>query len=226
MAHRDCSEFHAGGGTFALALVLALVAAPALQAADLYPPDYAGQPHWAVAFWEDEGAGLTLTGFDFEAGVYPLSQQDLFGGGPGQPSLEIDPIPGTGALFSFFMPNFIDPLPLKLMRIQVTYADPGPEPLVTGIIASDPSGPVATMRGEHFVPGSVPLTGLSYFYEDWHLWPNPDWEIAQIFVPDGAMLEQVVVHTLSTVPLPPAVWLLGSALVGLAVVARQRAGNV
>jgi len=53
------------------------------------------------------------------------------------------------------------------------------------------------------------------------LWPNPDWEIVQIFVPDGSALHQVVIDTIST-PLPPAVWLLGTALAGLMVIARRQ----
>jgi len=202
-----------------LLLIATLAFSLTTRADDIYPPDYEGQVNSAVAFWEDPGSGLQLDGFDFVPGIYPLSQHDLFGGGPGQPALDIDSLGTYGDIYSFFMPNFVDPLPLKLMRVQVTYFGLV-APIIGKIVAYDPTGPVQTEKLEHVVDAAL-TDGALYYYEDWQLWPNPDWEIVQIFVPGGSTLHQVVIDTIST-PLPPAIWLLGTALMGLMVIARRR----
>jgi len=202
-----------------LLLVATLAFSLTTRADDVNPPPYDGQVNSVGAFWQDSGAGLQLGGFGFVPGIYPLSQKDLFGGGAGQPALDIDPVGPYGDIYSFFIPNFVDSLPLKLMRIQVTYF--GTEPILSGIIASDSGGPVQTAELDHVIDAAL-TGGALYYYEDWQLWPNPDWEIVQIFVPGGSTLHQVVIDTIST-PLPPAVWLLGTALAGLMVVARRRA---
>ena len=43
-----------------------------------------------------------------------------------------------------------------------------------------------------------------YFFEDWAIHPNPDWQFINIFTPNGVTLHEVVIDTVSYVPLPPA----------------------
>jgi hypothetical protein len=116
--------------SFASASVIAAVTfSGAANADDIYAPLVAGLDNIAVAFWEEEteGAGdLFLFQFDPFESLFPLTDFDG-GEGPGQPALDINAV-ADGEEWDFFMPNFVDILPLKLMRIQVTFS--GPEPSI------------------------------------------------------------------------------------------------
>ena len=53
-----------------------------------------------------------------------------------------------------------------------------------------------------------------------YMFPNPDFEIVKIFAPAAFELESIRIETQS-IPLPQAVWLLGSGLIGLLAVRRK-----
>jgi len=63
--------------------------------------------------------------------------------------------------------------------------------------------------------------GVNTVVESWEMFPNPDSEIVKIFAPTEFELVSIEIHTQS-VPIPAAVWLLGSAILGLAAVSRRR----
>ena len=182
---------------------------------DVNPPDWADGPNTVVAFWEDHGNGLVLDDWyidDFSG--YPLTGENN-----GEPGLEI-----FANLYTFFMPNFIDPLPVKHLRIQVTYF--GNDllfPKITSIAGHDsmPPGDVQGIFKDHVVDNAL-TPGALYFYEDWIMFPNPDWEVIDIFVPDTVQLQEVVIDTISTVPIPSAIILFASALGGLGFLGRRK----
>jgi hypothetical protein len=191
-----------------------LVMAPLAGADDINPPDYRTDPHSAVVFWQEQTPGqgdLVMNGFNAYPGQYART---AFGGGV--PALDIVH-ESESDRYHFYMPNFVDPLPQKLMRIQVTYSNP--EPFVAGMQIFDPiigviAQPVANVSG---TPNNPAADG--YFYEDWEIAPNPDYEIVDIYVPTGSLLHQVVIDTVS-LPEPATMTLL--AVGALAMIRRRR----
>ena len=65
---------------------------------------------------------------------------------------------------------------------------------------------------------------MSYFYDDWRVQPNPDWEQVVIYFSEGTFVDQVVVDTVSFVPEPSTAALGLCALIALARV-RMRRGS-
>ena len=116
----------------------------------------------------------------------------------------------------FFCPNWIDLEPIKLVWIQINGAWPaGLPPTVESIFgqkgtlppyAGSPSG------SDEFAPGF-------HRTELWTLQPNPDFEFIRIFIPEGVLVNQVVIDTISF-PAPGAIAAFG--LAGLAVSRRRR----
>lgn len=204
-------------------LALAGAVTATAWADDINPPPYRGQPGSVMASWEDYGNGLILEDWGYEPGSYPL-----WGGGDILPGLEMSDAPGGGVLYDFWLPNFIDPDNfVKEMRIQVTFFDPadsGNGPLIWNLWGANDGAPVAGSLGGHVVDAAV-TPGAFYFFEDWTMRPNPDWEFVNIFAPNGISLQEVVIDSVSYVPLPPAVFLFGSALIGLVAVNCRRGGS-
>ncbi len=183
------------------------------KADDINPPPYWGNPNSLVAFWNEttQGEGnwsdglANLEEFDSSFAVDPVTNYEA-GCGPGAPCLSINPLPLASNQYHFFMPNVVDLLPIKFMRVQVTYSgdDPGVDIFAHESKVVDESLPV-------FDEPENPLAD-GYFYIDWVLRPNPDWEFVNITVPTGGLLHQVVIDSISTVPIPAALPLFGSAL--------------
>jgi len=63
------------------------------------------------------------------------------------------------------------------------------------------------------------LFGPIHEYQDWIIQPNPSWELIVINVPQGCVLDEVVVDTVS-LPTPGAIALL--ALGGMCATVRRR----
>ena len=105
---------------------------------------------------------------------------------------------GTGVLVCN-VPNWIDTEPEKRLRLQVTYRGTEPGTLVIGFLGV----PGSSEDVDEFVLARTDDTdpqlpnGFSYFYEDWKLFPNPDWEQVVIFVPASTFIDQVVIDTIS-----------------------------
>jgi hypothetical protein len=97
------------------------------------------------------------------------------------------------------VPNWIDTEPEKQLRIQVTYAGPVPATAVFGFLGvpGSPDGVDVVPFG--VVPDTDPglPTGMSYFYADWRIYPNPDWEQVVVFVPQACFIDQLVIDTVS-----------------------------
>ena len=111
------------------------------------------------------------------------------------------------------LPNFIDPLPLKLMRIQMRFGSPvSGDSLSISVSASDP-----LPTDDLIVGGS--LGDSSWHYIDVEIRPNPDSEQIIIYGGSGPSLYEVEIDTVS-LPEPAT---LGLVLMGgLAILRRRR----
>jgi len=219
--------------------VIALFVAP-VMADDLFPPGFRGDPLSYHAHWDAFQNG------DFNA-FYPDFESSVPGPDPGDmlhdgffthldfaPSEGWAMAPGGGGFFnaaedSTFVANvvnWLDDEPIKFLRIQVTYLDDilnGP-PTILGVEGFAPvtgggpyvsTGPVDSFSG----PGLTP--GTEYFYEDWIIEPNPDWEQIEFFLPQGTIIEQLVIDSVS-VPEPATLLLMGCGIATLVHKRRQR----
>jgi hypothetical protein len=104
----------------------------------------------------------------------------------------------------FNVPNWIDTEPLKRVRIQVTYQGPAPSTEVIGSLGVPGSSDNVTEVFIGRVPGTSPNlpAGMSYFYDDWEVRPNPDWEQVVIRMLENTFVDQVVIDTVSYIPEP------------------------
>jgi len=139
-------------------------------------------------------------------------------------------IPGAGVVgtvYEFVIPNFYDPLPLKKIEISMqgsNHSANGFElPSVLDIIGADSDfingGPALPVLGS-FVSNTISSLLVT---EYWEMFPNPDFEIVKLYVPVEFELQSISIATQSTVvPVPAAIWLFGSGLLGLAGVARTK----
>ncbi len=105
---------------------------------------------------------------------------------------------GTGAI-ACNVPNWFDSEPEKQVRIQVTYSGTRPTTAIFGFLGVP--GTSSTVE-EVFIQrvsdtAQVLPSGASYFYEDWRLFPNPDWEQVVVFLPADTFLHQLVIDTVS-----------------------------
>ena len=207
---------------------LVFLAVPAM-ADDLNPPAYRGAPLSYTAEWDLFTNGTFAVGIDADSesstddsdpNTYLhngfSTHLDFTGTG-----WLLSPAQGGGfwnsagtAQFAANVVNWIDDEPHKLLRIQVTYSG-GPAPTITGMVGYNP------VTGDPDSIGSL-LGGLSipstYYYEDWKIIPNPDWEQIVFDLPTGTIVEQLVIDTVS--PEPASLSLL--ALGGLALLRRRR----
>ncbi len=209
--------------TTVAALVLGLCTAVALGD-DIAPPDYRGQPVSTFVHWDFGVTGANPVDFGFGPDPDGLT-------GPITPNTAVDPSlqiftpdpqhPFTTYLFT--MPNWIDDLPLKKLRIQITYTDliagdgSFPVPAIANLSATDngnavnPSGIINTFVT---TPENVDLDTF-FFFMDWEIRPNPDFETFEVQVPSGVSLDQVVFDSIS-IPEPASLALIGlGTLVGL-----------
>ena len=170
---------------------------------DLNPPAYRGDPLSVYAHWQDPLDGtldLHLTGF--------AAVDDV-----GDPTTTLDPLPVSAVVdgpdYQFDLPNWIDDLPIKHMRLQVTWLnDPTPLPIV-GLSAFDPTGTVtSSVVFSSPVLTVDPAAAIYYQYHDIEFKPNPDFERWVIISPNAPII-QVVADTASTVPEPTTMMLLG-----------------
>ena len=122
----------------------------------------------------------------------------------------------AGGTLEFYVPNWIDVEPLKLIHVQIAFDSPGGtgHPMVSGVWGFDPT--VGNVNGTQDQGVS---TGPNFRYEDWRIVPNPDWEWVILDVPPYAVIDQVVIDTIS-IPEPGTLSLL--SLCGLALLRRWR----
>jgi len=133
------------------------------------------------------------------------------------------------ATLHYNLPNYIDNVPSKLIRVEFTYLDPdntGKTPFIRWIEFFDPTIP-GGMDSFDPVQGNAVTTvwqtpsppGMKgQIYEDWILMPNPDWEIITVAVPSGIILQETFIHTISPEPATLGLLVLG----GMGLLRRRR----
>lgn len=216
-----------------VAVVAALMSAPAI-ADDFAPPDWRGDPLSYFAEWEFVSSFKTSPDLESSMGgdqgeyLYPLAggtHIDVDGEGWGWVDLgEGDggiSCPGRPASFAINTINWVDELPEKLIRVQITFEGVAPAVLhAQGFTDPDEhggSGPLID-HGQ-FPAGPAVIFDENHFYQDIVLFPNPDWEQIVVNVPDGAIVDEIIVDTIS-IPEPATLGLL--SLAALAFVRRRR----
>lgn len=157
--------------------------------------------------------------FDWDQG----SQYDIIGTNV---ILESDDT-GSGIVYEFVIPNFYDPLPKKTIWVTM-------EGLNSGATLAEQQARVLDIIGadSDFISGgpSLPVvaslvtktSSSTSVVEHWEMFPNPDFEIVKIYAPHEFELESIRIETQSLVPVPAAVWLFGSGLLGLIGIARRK----
>jgi len=189
-------------------------AAPTARADNINPPSYVGQP--CSTHFEASVGGIVFTA------VENLCPFTLF---PEEPLFDS---PSDG-LFVIGLPNFIDDLPVKLIRIQLTAfpveeLDDPPVPFIDILGLDQTVDEVATIFVGGFAefPCLACTTGIVYFLSDWELRPNPDAEFFLIrFDPEFLTPTQIVIDTISTSE-PGLIVLFGLGLAALALARRRR----
>jgi hypothetical protein len=191
------------------------VVASSAFADNITPPYYDGWINSVYAEWTTFNDGDLASNFKYYEGKYPLNDYNENGIYGKDDSLLIITSGGEDVYnYKFYLPNFLDNLSIKLMRIQVEY-NIGYLPEIQRVVGIDKDG--------YYLGQKTYSWGndQNYFYEDWKIHPNPDWEWVEISLPKGGSFRQVAIHTISTTPEPAAIFLLGAGLLGLAVLKRR-----
>lgn len=206
------TKFKTGAGlVLGMCLILGLSWTSA-HGDDLNPPDYRGGPLSVYAHWSgDDTGGLYLEGFswvddnDPDTYLYPLDLAEWF------------PRPETGS-YLFEVPNFVDEMPIKYLRLQLTWTGTTLPPLdvhSAGMESGDLVPGIITYVSEPLV-FTQPDGGYQYFDIEYR--PNPDFEWIHIQLHPDAHLTQVVVDSIS-IPEPAT---LGLLVLGGLVMSRRR----
>jgi hypothetical protein len=182
---------------------------------DLNPPSYRGDPLSVFSEWQLVPGSLILNQTQWNTvGLAPWILS------PVPVSTQVLPDPAS-AIYDFQLPNWKDNMPIKYMRVQLSWENAPASPVnvfsqaifannsITGAIAFA-STPTLNASG----------TGW-YQYFDLTFQPNPEWERVQVTLPSGGYLTQAVIDTVSTVPEPATIAML--SLGGLVLRLRRRA---
>ena len=211
------------GSAMALVVAAMLAAAPATSHASFdgagEAPDYRFAPLSVYADFDGTGSG------PHSSDTLPSSPSvfaSFHDGNPDhqlywdvEPGLMLADSPDGGFIITVDLPNFVDELPEKHLRVHIWWtglADDLTFPEVaevTGISDVDGSGAGTAQHA-----GSSPVQPFTqpdggYQYHDWILFPNPDWESISISVPEGLEIDRIVVDTVS-IPEPTTLGLLGA----------------
>ena len=198
-----------------ISLAMALfVVVPCSFADDLFEPPWRGQEGTTFALWEFSTPDVTP---DFEDNPYgnavltpypgwDQNWEDQWGGRQG-----IWPLSGA---MDIEIPNRPEPFPIKIIWIQLSWAEQFPDsrPTVTERLVSDPPFAAELIR-------EVPMEPTGYLGNWMHstykivLEPNPDLELIRI--EGGIMVDQLVIDTWCTIPEPGSMALIGVGLLAL-----------
>jgi hypothetical protein len=168
---------------------------------NLNPPAYVGNPlsvhaEWQVVFG---ATPLYLSQWSFVDDSDPSTY--LY---PNfTPSSPVQP---NGDIYQLQLPNWVDQMPVKYMRLQLTWMG-NPQPPVN--IFSEGLDGVNLISG--VIVNTSPIQTLppafTYQYYDFEFHPNLDFERVHVQVAPGAVLSQIVIDTVS-VPEPATMGLL------------------
>ena len=174
---------------------------------DLFPPVWRGSENSYLAEWTDldpvpDSSNLPPDSVSQGQSSFDLFDLDDFFNNPSAGSLAFCNDDGNGACV-FTLPNFIDDLEKKWVRVQVTYT--GDAPGDGSMIANDNGGQGGFDDCTNLVR-QEPNAG--FYYEDFECLPNPDLEQYTTTLPQGTQVTQIVVDTISfdgdEPPLPPS----------------------
>ncbi len=189
------------------ALLGSTIPASAEPAPD-YTPDYRGDPNsvHAVFEWLDWGVPWAMPVYETGEHIFPLD--------PTEPGALDD---GTDTVIQ--LPNFIDPLPVKHMRIQMGFDGAVSGELLAQSILIEASDPAGTPQWSivDYSPGD-----LNWHYVDIDIWPNPDSEVITIFGESGAAPGNLLYIEVDTVSVPEPMTMSLLAAGGLALLRRRR----
>lgn len=184
------------------AACLTLLMSPCvLHADDLEPASYRGDPNSVTAKFDLTMFPPVLASFSEGANpTFPLSTVP--------PTITQDP---TGAPFyQVELPNYIDDLPVKYMRIQYSWSgQQGDAQTQTINVSPNVGGSVSLVDSS--LPMPVPgVPSAFYRWDDFAIYPNPDFEAIQVEF-TNADPRWLVFDTISTVPEPSTLALFGVA---------------
>lgn len=191
---------------------------------DLYPPPWRGDPLSYLVEWDsfvgdgsapdsessvDDNDPATFLYHAFSTHI------DFDGEGwvAGNGSISN---PGRDGSFACNVVNWVDWEPEKWLRIQIAYTPSvGGAPSIIDVLGNGADPPNGSGAG--IIYDSAFLNRYdegNYFYEDWIIMPNPDWEQIQVFVPMGTSVDQIVIDTVS-LPEPSTLVLMCIGAFGL-----------
>ena len=193
---------------------LVLLSAATAQAGPL-DPSYRGAPNSVHVIFDH---GLR----DFASFGPSTWNMAVFETGPSNYPLDQTPPSASGdeTHTTIILPNFIDPLPLKLMRIQMSFEGPVSGDLLGfDLIAHDP------VQTSWIVVGGSGTGFANFHWVDIEIRPNPDWE--EIIIPFGSFENGFIAGNLwlieiDTVSIPEPATLSLLAIGGLALLRRKR----
>jgi hypothetical protein len=192
-------------------LAVALVVPWSVATADdLTPPPYRGNPLSVFAEWQLIPGTTTLN----------LTQSNWVD--DNDPSTTLHPLPFSNPVqpmnpghYQFQLPNWIDNLPIKYMRVQLTWLNNLNPPVS---LTSQALDGVNSLFGQivYTSPLQIDAAGIkAYQFFDLTFQPNPDFERIDIVHNSDSVLSQVVVDTVSTVPEPATLVMLGLGALSL-----------
>jgi hypothetical protein len=208
----------------------------AVVADDLFPAPWRGQPRTTLAEWDFVTAANptppdgTLTTVVGDSGGVPMAEMEsdlvwdpVFNGSW---HTRPEPPPLINTFVYLEIPNWIDQEPLKLIQIQITaqprFTGPGiiEMPFVVDVGGiSGGTGAGHTSQRINFSELEIdPVDGIWHRTETWQIRPNPDQEVITLDIPQDSLLTQIVVDTISFVPEPGTMILVGVAMASLGTV--------
>ncbi len=195
---------------------------------DLYPPEWRGDPLSYLVEWDSfvgpsaPDSESSVDDSDPNTYLFDNWSTHLDFDGPGwivsNGSLSN---PGRDGSIACQVVNWVDWLPEKWLRVQIAYTPgDGGAPSIQGVIGYGEDDPHGSGDIPHTSAFQTHYSESNYFYEDWIIWPNPDWEQVQVFVPMGTTIDQIVIDTVS-VPEPSTFVLLCIGAFGLLLNVRR-----
>lgn len=175
---------------------------------DINPPPYRGAPLSVYAHWKaDASAQLSLDQFLWADDNDPFTYLMTF-----SPIVMADPANGS---YDFRIPNFVDELPIKYLRLQLTWVGTTQPPIAVSGLGFDSGLSVSGLVTFVSAPLVFTQPDGGYQYFDFVFKPNPDFEQLQVHLAPDAILVQAVVDSISTVPEPAMLGLLSLGFVFL-----------